>query len=258
MSVRLAIFGFICLFVISGCAVQSSKNKITFTPDLAQVFGMTMDEKTLPGGDTITLRRMGDEWSMKFGYISRMISLGKLNSGRIMHVGVVERNVNILLETSTASCQRAYVLVSLGDRLSADKWDIKRNCQDALARITFGKGEEYFDFVNEKTVTRYTYRNGSLLRSNPITLPAPKPAKKQPAPTPPVAAQRPQDKAQAPRPESTQTAKTTPASLPPQPPSPPASPSTPQVAKPDDKVVLPDNIDFGKPVEQKKTTIDLS
>jgi hypothetical protein len=224
---------------------------------------------------------------MKFGQISSMISLGKLDTGKILHVGQVGSITNILLETSTASCQRAYVLVSLGqNRLSADKWEIKNNCRDMLARVIFNNGEEYFDFVGEKTVTRYTYRDGGLLRSKPVALPTPKTT---PASVPPVATRRSGNRTQSPlpRPKSPPTVSSTPSSppqpstspvkpsvppvatippsvspspssLPSQTPSPTASPSVSQVSKPDDKVVLPDNIDFGKPVEQKKVTIDLS
>jgi hypothetical protein len=237
----------------SGCAVQSQGNKIVFSTDYTQILGEVVDETKMTDGSVVTLRRMGNDYSLKFGVISRMVPLGKLAGGKILNVTKLGNATNILLETRTGkntSCPR-YVIVSLSSLVRADKWDIPGNCQQRPVRILSGQDIEVVDFVDGKKMFRYTLHNGNLFRSEaniPKKQTDKASARRAPSSSAPVAAPsspKPPvvSKTNSPSPDISSTRTTSTTSAP---------------TQQDDSVTLPQDLDFGKPREIKKISIDLT
>jgi hypothetical protein len=266
-QLALCVLMLVIALCFSGCAVQSSGNKIIFSTDYAQVMGEVVDEAKMADGSTVTLRRLGNDYSLKFGVISRMVPLGKLSGGRILNVTPLGSATNILLETETgknASCPR-YVMVSLSGTVRADKWNIPGNCRQRPVRILTGQDVEAVDFVDGKDIFRYTFQGGNLFRSK-ATLPQEKTASTR-APSSSSSPAASQTHKSAPKSSSTRTASAA---------SPPpaaaktdrssakdsgtqtsAAASVPAQRK-DDDITLPKNLDFGKPQEMEKISIDLT
>jgi hypothetical protein len=239
----------------SGCAVQSQGNKIVISTDYAQMLGEVVDETKMADGSVVTLRRMGDDYSLKFGVFSRMAPLGKLAGGRILNVTKLDNVTNVLLETRTSkntSCPR-YVIVSLSSLARADKWDIPGSCQQHPVRVLSGQNIEAVDFVDGKKMFRYTLQSGKLSRSeanlpkeptNKATL---RRASSSPAPAAAPSSQKSPaiSKTNKPSPDVS-NARTT------------STTSAPTQRKENDNITLPQDIDFGKPQEMKKVSIDLT
>jgi hypothetical protein len=265
----------VAVLCFSGCAVQSRGNKIVFSTDYAQLMGEVVDEAKMADGSTVTLRRLGDDYSLKFGVISRMVPLGKLAGGRILNVTPLSNATNILLETDTgknASCPR-YVMVSLSGTVRADKWDIPGNCRQRPVRILTGQDVEAVDFVDGRDIFRYTFQGGNLFRSK-ATLPPEKTASTR-TPSSSSSSAASQTNKPTPKPSSTRTTSTASAASAPAASPPPvaaktdrsspkdsgtqtsAAASAPAQRK-DDDITLPKNLDFGKPQEMKKISIDLT
>jgi hypothetical protein len=86
------------VLILGGCAVhRDDRGKYIFSADNAQLFGEKVDERSLPDGNTITLRKLDNQWSLKFGRTFRVATLGKLAGAKIMHVDKIGEDVNVLL-----------------------------------------------------------------------------------------------------------------------------------------------------------------
>lgn len=161
------------LLTLSGCAVQYDKrgNPI-FSADLPELFGSVMDSQPLPDGQSsVTLRRMGDQWSLKFGTLARVVDLGALRGGRIVSVNQVGAATNILLQVSTAQCAHQYQLVSVAAKSQAAVWNLDMPCSDIVPQVQTGLVEQYIDFVVGSRVSRFIYREGKLGRHPDVVLP---------------------------------------------------------------------------------------
>lgn len=123
------------------------------------------------GQSAVTLRRMGTQWSLKFGFFSRVVNLGELSNAQILQVNTVGDATNIVLQTSSPDCARQYKLVSLGKNSSASVWDIKMPCADTVPLVQTGQFEQYIDFVVGSRVSRFIYRAGKLVRQSDVILP---------------------------------------------------------------------------------------
>ena len=161
------------VLALSGCAVQYDKRgKPVYSTDLPELFGTVMDSQPLPGSqDPITLRRMGDQWSLKFGSFSRVVDLGTLQSGRIVNVSQVGNATNILLQIGTPQCGRQYQLVSVAARTRAKVWPLDMPCSDVVPQVQTGQLEQYIDFVVGSRVSRFVYRDGKFRRNDDVVLP---------------------------------------------------------------------------------------
>lgn len=158
---------------LSGCAVQYDKRgNAVFSTDLPELFGTVMDSQPLPDGQSVvTLRRMGDDWSLKFGTLARVVNLGVLRAGRIVSVSQVDNATNIVLEVSTAQCGRQYQLVSVAAKSQAAVWDLDMPCGSTAPQVQSGHMEQYIDFVVGSRVSRFVYRSGKLNRRPDVVLP---------------------------------------------------------------------------------------
>ncbi len=161
------------LLALSGCAVHYDKRgNAVFAADLPELFGTVMDSQPLPDSQsTVTLRRMGDQWSLKFGTLARVVDLGALRGGRIVHVSRVGSATNILLQIDTPECARQYRLVSVAARSRAAVWNLDMPCNDVVPQVQTGNVEQYIDFVVGSRVSRFVYRDGKLGRRPDVVLP---------------------------------------------------------------------------------------
>lgn len=161
------------LLAVSGCAVQYDKRgNAVFSADLPELFGSVMDSQPLPDGQsTVTLRRMGDQWSLKFGTLARVVDLGVLRGGRIVSVSQVGNATNILLQIDTPQCARQYRLVSVAAKSQAAVWDLDMPCSGVEPQVQTGRVEQYIDFVVGSRVSRFVYRDGKLGRRPDVVLP---------------------------------------------------------------------------------------
>ena len=161
------------LLAVSGCAVHYDKRgNAVYSTDLPELFGTVMDSQPLPDGQsTVTLRRMGDDWSLKFGTLARVVDLGALRTGRIVSVNQVGNATNIVLEVSTAQCGRQYQLVSVAAKSQAAVWDLDMPCGSTAPQVQSGHMEQYIDFVVGSRVSRFVYRGGKLGRNPDVVLP---------------------------------------------------------------------------------------
>ena len=263
---------FICLvtMIFGGCAIQrDSRGRQVISTDIAQLLGEVMDERPMPDGSMATLRRLDGQWCLKFGVVSRMVSLGKLANAKILRIDKVGESTNILLATISPNCQQTVVLVNLGrDIAKAGKWDIVstscRSNEQPQVYVQAGENEEIIDVVrggNVKRLTRFIYKDGEVYRTREVALP-----KEQSASS--------SGGAEKGRTASVASAKPTPTSVPaptsmPATPIPKpqtaASPSAPGAvtvsdspnARSSENFVIPAHLDFGKPVRHEKVVVDL-
>lgn len=160
-----------CL-VLSGCAIhQNKKGGYVFNMDLPEVFGTVMDKKPMPDGQSeVSLRKMGNQWSLKFGLFSRVVQLPKVTGGKILQVSRVGNDTNILLQTRTAKCPENFVLVSLNGTSQASMWQLEVPCGYPAPVVQTGSFEQFFDFIVGQRVARYIYRAGKLTRNRDVVL----------------------------------------------------------------------------------------
>lgn len=161
------------LLALSGCAVKyDHRGHTILSADLPELFGTVMDSRPLPDGQTsVTLRRMGDQWSLKFGTLARVVDLGALRGGRIAHVSQVGTATNILLLIDTPQCGRQYRLVSVAGKSQAAVWDLDMPCTGVEPLVQTGRVEQYIDFTVGSRVSRFVYRDGKLGRRPDVVLP---------------------------------------------------------------------------------------
>jgi hypothetical protein len=217
---------------------------------MAQLLGEVMDERPMPDGSSATIRKLGNQWSLKFGIVSRMLSLGNLADAKILSVSQVGDSVNVLLSTLSPSCQQTDMLVNLRKNTTkVNKWDIAsthcNSSEQPSLYVKTGKNEEYIDVVrgdSVKRMTRFIYRGGELYRTREVILPKEQVA--QPARTT-------KKKEQVTRSglPVTPTATATPTSG--------TVSSATGALQPAADMVIPARLDFGTPVRQEKVTVDL-
>lgn len=161
------------LLTVSGCAVKYDKRgNAIYSADLPELFGTVMDSQPLPDGQSaVTLRRMGDAWSLKFGTLARVVELGALRGGRIVEVSQVGNATNILLQIDNGKCGNQYRLVSVVARAKASVWDLDMPCSSTAPQVQSGHSEQYIDFVVGSRVSRFIYRAGKLSRPADVVLP---------------------------------------------------------------------------------------
>ncbi|MDO4592507.1 MAG: hypothetical protein Q4B46_06850, partial [Comamonadaceae bacterium] len=139
--------------------------------DLPEIFGVVMDSKPMPNGQSeVSLRKMGNQWSLKFGAFSRVVQLPKVNDGKILHVTQVGNATNILLQTSTAKCAAEFSLVSLNHGSEVAVWTLNVPCGFPAPEIQTGLQEQFIDFTVGHRVSRFIYRNGKLTRNSDVIL----------------------------------------------------------------------------------------
>lgn len=259
------------LLALSGCAVKyDHRGNAIFSADLPELFGTVMDSQPLPDGQSsVTLRRMGDQWSLKFGTLARVVELGALRGGRIVSVSQVGTATNIVLQVATAQCAQQHQLVSVAARSQAAVWNLDMPCTGTQPQVQTGLVEQYIDFVVGSRVSRFVYREGKLGRRPDVVLPPgvtslPGPAGAQGAqggteryrPNPPFA---PNPAQQRQRPQSCPVSAPAPTPVPAPPPAPGQSPvaKSPPRPAPQPTPRPPAKIDFGTEIKPS-ITIDLT
>lgn len=177
---------------IQGCAVNlDARGNMSLGLDEAELFGRKITSFSLPDGGTGALRVLGNEYSLKIDQFSRVIPIGQAKTARIVNVEQVNDRTTILVETADRYCDYKYYLYSIkaGDVLS---WDFNGDCRTPVT-VQKSSNEQLFDFRGNYLVTRYTYRDSRLFRSDipisrlPQIEPIEPPNNASPKSTPPVA-----------------------------------------------------------------------
>lgn len=157
---------------VAGCAIhQGPQGGYVFNMDLPEVFGTVMDKRPMPDGQSdVTLRKMGSQWSVKFGMFSRVLELPGVTGGKIVQVTTVGTDTNIVLQTRTAKCPDQYMLVSLKSNSEVSAWPLDVACGFPSPVVRTGATEQFLDFTVGQRVTRFVYRGGKLMRNRDVLL----------------------------------------------------------------------------------------
>lgn len=167
---------------LAGCAVQGGQagRPLTVGLDEAELLGQTVGSFKLADGGEGRLRLYNGRYTIKLQRHFKVLAVEQAQVAKVLAAEAVGGRTLLVVEKGTNGCPYKTQLFAIqgGEALSWDFGDCRTQPE-----MRFGADEATFDHVQGRRVTRFTYRDGRLLRGD-FTLPAEPPALLPPAQTP--------------------------------------------------------------------------
>lgn len=158
---------------LAGCAVQGGQagRPITVGLDEAELLGQTVASFKLADGGEGRLRLFNGRYTIKLQRHFKVLAVEQAQVAKVLAAEAVGGRTLLVVEKGTNGCPYKTQLFAIqgGEALSWDFGDCRTQPQ-----MRFGADEATFDHVQGRRVTRFTYKDGRLLRGD-FTLP-PEPA----------------------------------------------------------------------------------
>lgn len=164
---------------LAGCAVQGGQagRPMTVGLDEAELLGQTVGSFKLADGGEGRLRLFNGRYTIKLQRHFKVLAVEQAQVAKVLAAEAVGGRTLLVVEKGTNGCPYKTQLFAIqgGEALSWDFGDCRTQPE-----MRFGADEATFDHVQGRRVTRFTYKDGRLLRGD-FTLPA------EPAALPPPA-----------------------------------------------------------------------
>lgn len=181
------------VLALSGCAVSYNNPQSTpvFSTDIPSLLGKEVQSVSTPDGQSrVTLREMGQEWSLRFDFSSQVVPLGKgVEFAQIERIDQVGPSLTLLMQVKVRNCPTQYRLVSIDSKKHAGWWELL--CAPTPPQVAISGDHMAIGFLIGDRSMRYLYNDGKLSRLPVIRVTPPPSAEPAPTKRPEPAAPRP-------------------------------------------------------------------
>lgn len=150
----------------TGCAVQQTRaGKLHMSLDEAELLGTRLHVFRLADSSEGVLRRLGQDYSVKLQRYLRVIPIERATAVAFIHTRPVGNRDLLVLAKSERNCaHKTQIMAIRGAEVSG--WDFG-DCK-TVPVVTYAGESVYFDFASRGRSIRYTYRDGKLMRGEPL------------------------------------------------------------------------------------------